>query len=93
MTPEKPTKSFLNENCKKAGVDDPEYILYQVIHLKGEPSKNEQSIDIIATNMKFSTIQLNAKFNVTMLHPRRRTSQQTYDKNCLYLLEFSCATD
>lgn len=92
MSTTKPTKSVLNENCKKAGEDDadPENILYQLIDLEQERGVSAESANVIATNIEFSNIQLNKNFNLTMLNPRRKTSTQHAD--CRYLLEFNCAS-
>lgn len=94
--PEKPTKQYLVESCRRVGDDaeHPENILYQLIDSNEEPMMDEQSsnVNVIATNIMFSKLHLNNKFNLTYFHPRRKTTQLNNGIDCPYLLEFNCAS-
>lgn len=92
LKPEKPTKTDLMESCKRVGDfdADPNDILYQLIDLEQNPMKNVTSINVIATNMEFSEIKLNHKFNLTIFNPRSKTSHSFDTFDCTYLLELNC---
>lgn len=88
----KPTKTELMEDCSSVGETDanPENILYQLIDSEQDPAKDGESLKVIATNMHFTHIEMNHKFNLTIINPRRKTPQPLDANDCLYLLEFNC---
>lgn len=80
------------DDCNEVGEIDavPENILYQLIDSEPNPTKDGKSANVIATNMEFSNIRMNHKFNLTIFNPRRKTSDAT---ECAYLLEFNCGAN
>lgn len=80
------------EDCNLVGeIDaDPGNILYQLIDSEPNPIKDAKSANVIATNMEFSNIRMNHKFNLTIFNPRRKTFQPLDATKCSYSLEFNC---
>lgn len=80
------------DDCKLIGEfdADPENILYQLIDPEQNPMQNGTAVNVIATNMEFSEIKLNHKFNLSVFNPRRKTTQSLDAIDCSFLLEFNC---
>lgn len=80
------------EACNEVGEfdADPTNILYQLIDSEPNQTKDGKSANVIATNMEFSNIHMNHKFNLTIFNPRRKTPQSLDGTECLFLLEFNC---
>lgn len=71
---------------------DPNGILYQLIASEPNPTKNS-NLAVVATNMPFTNIHMNHKFNLTVLNPRRKTSHSIDGTDCPFVLEFNCGID